>query len=89
MHIISAFIHHNNICALVTEMYKVTNGMFPEIMNEVFKQMIPIIVKSILNSFLNPAHSIYVTESALYFRPTIWVQIPSEIRKKKFLVGFK
>ena len=47
------------------------------------------IMKSILHNFLNPAHSVYVTESALYFGPTIWVQIPSEIRNKKFLVGFK
>ena len=46
-------------------------------------------MKSILHNFLNPAHSVYVTESALYFGATIWVQIPSEIRNKKFLVGFK
>ena len=46
-------------------------------------------MKSILHSFLNPAHSVYVTEPALYFGPTIWLQIPSEIRNKKFLVGFK
>ena len=46
-------------------------------------------MKSILHNFLNPAHSAYVTESGLYFRPTICVQIPSEIRNKKFLVGFK
>ena len=46
-------------------------------------------MKSILHNFLNPAHSVYVTESALYFGPTIWVQIPSEIRNKEFLVGFK
>ena len=70
-------------------MYKVTNGMFPEIMNEVDKQTIHIIMKSILHNFLNPAHSVYVTESALYFGPTIWVQIPSETRNKKILVGFK
>ena len=46
-------------------------------------------MKNILHSFLNPAHSVYVTEPALYFGPTIWLQIPSEIRNKKFLVGFK
>ena len=70
-------------------MYKVTDSIFPKIMNEVFKETIPILMKSILHNFLNPAHSVYVTESALYFGPTIWVQIPSEIRNKEFLVGFK
>ena len=42
-------------------------------------------MKSILHNFLNPAHSIYFTKSALYFGPTIWVKIPSEIRN----LGFK
>ena len=70
-------------------MYKVTNGMFPEAMNEVYKQTIPIVMKSLLHNFLNPAHSVYDTESALYFGPTIWVQISSEIRNKKFLVVFE
>ena len=89
MHNTSAFNHHNKIYALATEMYKVTDSIFPKIMNEVFKETIPILMKSILHNFLNPAHSVYVTESALYFGPTIWVQIPSEIRNKEFLVGFK
>ena len=34
----SASIHHNNIHALVIEIYKVVNGTSPEIMNKVFKQ---------------------------------------------------
>ena len=34
----SVSIHHNNIHALIVEMYKFVNGMAPEIMNEVFKQ---------------------------------------------------
>ena len=33
-------------------MYKVANGMSPEIMNEVFKQAVPIIMKGILYNFL-------------------------------------
>ena len=71
--VISVSIHHNNIPALATEMYKVAN--------KVFKQTIPIIIS---------VHSVYNgTESASYFRPKIWEQIPSEIQNKKFLVGFK
>ena len=38
---------------------------------------------------VNPVHSVYNgTESASYFGPKIWEQIPCEIRNKKFLVGF-
>ena len=50
----SASIHHNNIHALATcyfEMYKVTIGISPEIMNEVFKQTIFSIMKGILHNF--------------------------------------
>ena len=32
----SVSIHHRNIQALAVEMYKVTNGLSPEIMNEIF-----------------------------------------------------
>ena len=34
----SVSIHHNSIHALAIEMYKVVNGISPQIMNEVFKQ---------------------------------------------------
>ena len=33
----SASIHHKNIQTLTIEMYKVTNGLPPEIMNEIFQ----------------------------------------------------
>ena len=33
----SVSIPHNNIDALAVEMYKVANGMSPEVMNEIFK----------------------------------------------------
>ena len=29
--------HHNNIHTLAIEMYKVANGMSPEVMNDIFK----------------------------------------------------
>ena len=39
---------------------------------------------------VNPFHSVYNgTESASYFWPKIWEQIPCEIRRNKFLVDFK
>ena len=33
----SVSIHHRNIQTLATEMYKVTTGLSPEIMNEIFQ----------------------------------------------------
>ena len=39
---------------------------------------------------VNPVHGVYNgTESASYFGPKIWEQIPCEIRYKKFFAGFK
>ena len=40
--------------------------------------------------FGNPTHSVYNgIESASYLGPNLWKQIPSEIRNKKSLKGFK
>ena len=40
--------------------------------------------------FVNPTHSVYNgIESASYLGPNLWKQIPSEIRNKKSLEGFK
>ena len=36
----SVSVHHNNIHALAIEIYKVANGISPEIMNEVFKVIV-------------------------------------------------
>ena len=59
----SVSIHHNNIHALAIEMYKVVNGMSPEIMNEVFKQRsnshYNLRHTFLQNFFVNPIHSVY------------------------------
>ena len=85
-------IHHNNVHVLAIDMYKVVNGISTEIMNEVFKKRSNSHYKLRHTSkfFVNPIHSVYDgTESASYLRPKIWKQIPSEIRNKKSLEGFK
>ena len=63
----SASLHHNNIHELATEMYKVTNGMSPELMNEVFKQTITIIMKGIFDNFINPAQ--FPTYNKSFWKP--------------------
>ena len=61
-------------------------------MNEVFKQRTNshYNLRHNLQFFVNPIYSIYNgTESASYLGPKIWKQIPSEIRNKMSLEGFK
>ena len=73
-------------------MYRVVNGMSPEIMNEVLKQRNnPHYNLRPTSQFSgNPIHSVYnCTKSASYLGIKIWDQIPSEIRNKKSLKGFK
>ena len=88
----SVSIHHNTIHALAIKMYKVVNGMSPEIMDEVFKQR----SNSHYNLghtsqfIVNPVQSVFNgTESASCLGPKIWNQILSENRNKKSLEGFK
>ena len=85
--------HHNNTHPLAIEMYKVVNGMSPEIMNEVFKQRNPHyhLGQGILQQFsVNLIYSVYNgTEPASYLVPKICEQIPSEIQNNKSLEGFK
>ena len=85
-------IHHNNVHALAIETYKVANSMSPEIMNEVFKlKGNPHYNLRHTSQFsVDSIHSVYNgAESASYLGPKIWKQIPSEIRNKESLVGFK
>ena len=87
----SASVHHYNIHILVIEMYKVINGMSPEIMNDAFKlrdethhlrHTTQFPVDPILRVFNG-------IESALYLGPKIWEQIPTETENKDSPVGFK
>ena len=69
-------------------MYKVVNGMSPEIINELLKQRNnPYYnLRHTSQFFVNLAHSFYyATDSALYLEPNIWEQIPSEVRNKESL----
>ena len=88
----SVSIHNNNIHALAIEMYKVAKDMSPNIMNGVFKLTnIPHYNLQHTSHFsTDPIHSAYNgTESASYLRPKIWEQIPTEIKNKDSLDGFK
>ena len=88
----SVSIHHNNIHSLTIEMYKVANGLSPEIMKDVFQirnishynlRYAPTLVTENIHCAYNDS------ESASYLGPKIWEQIPSEIKTINSLVGFK
>ena len=88
----SVSIHHNNIHSLAIEMYKVANGISPEIMKDVFQ------IRNILHYNLRYAptfvteniHCVYNdSESASYLGPKIWEQIPTEIKTINSLQDLK
>ena len=75
----SVSIHHRNIQTLATEMYKVTTGLSPEIMNEIFQ----IREESCYNLrytsqfTISPIDSFYNgRESVSFMGPKIWKLIP-------------
>ena len=66
--------------------------MSPEIMNEVFKLKgnPHYNLRHTLQFSVDPIHSVYNgAESTSYLGPKIWKQIPSEIRNKESIEGFK
>ena len=88
----SVSVHHNNIHAMAIEMYKMVNCISPEIMNKVFKirEETHYHLRHTTQSIVDPIHSVFNgSESTLYLLPKIWQQIPTEIKNKDSLVGFK
>ena len=74
------------------EMYKVTNDMSPDIMNEVFKlKNTPHYnLRHTSNISTDPIHSDHNgIKWASYLGPSIWEQIRAEIKNKDSLDGFK
>ena len=73
-------------------MYKVANGISPEIMNEVFKlrEEIHYHLRHTTQFLVDPIHSVFNgSESASYLGHKVWDQIPTDIKNKDSLVGFK
>ena len=88
----SVSIHYRNIQALAIEMYKVANGMSPEIMNEIFqlREKSHYNLRYTSEFIIPPIHSVYHgRESASYLGPKLWELIPTVIRQIDTLSGFK
>ena len=70
----SVSIHYRNIQALAVEMYKVANGMSPEIMNEIFqlREKSHYNLRYTSEFIIPPIHSVYHgRESASYLGPKL------------------
>ena len=100
----SVSIHHRNIQTLGIEMYKVsnglcktkikckTNGLSPEIMNEIFqiREESRYNLRYTSQFTIPPIHSVYNgRESVSYMGPKIWELIPHAFKQINSLSGFK
>ena len=84
--------HHRNIQTLATEMYKVTNGLSPEIMNEIFqiREESRYNLSYTYQFTIPPIHSVYNgSKSISYMCPKIWELIPPAFKQINSLSGFK
>ena len=83
-------IHHRNLQNLVTEIFKVKNGISPELMNNVFE----FIEKpySLRTTSHFRSRKIRTTKYGIetpYLGPKLWNLVPNEYRTIKSLAGFK
>ena len=88
----SVSIHYRNIQALAIEMYKVANGMSPEIMNEIFqlREKSHYNLRYTSESIISPIHSVcHGSESLSCLGRKIWELIPPVIRQIDTFSGFE
>ena len=86
----SVTIHERNIQALAIELFKVINGISPEIMNDVFplKESYDYCSKFPFKT-RNIRTVAYGTETLSFMGPKIWSLVPNELKEIKTLTEFK
>ena len=83
-------IHSRNIQALAIELYKVVNGLSPEIMNQVFPLKDVLLHCSRFPFKTGNVKTVsYGMETLGFMGPKIWALVPGEIKKVKSLAEFK
>ena len=84
-------IHHRNLQKLVTEMYKVKNGISPKMMNNVFNEVPN--TYSLRNNRIWSTHNVrtvnYGTETLSFRGPKMWEILPDYIKEAKSYNEFK
>ena len=88
----SVFIHQRNLQILAIEMFKVSNGLSPVLMNDIFQQRSEQTYNlRKLSQFYRPkVNSIYNgTESVSFLGPIIWDLVPNELKDIGNIAAFK
>ena len=87
----SVSIHHRNLQALATEMFKIQRGLSPEILKETFVSKTSSYNLRRNNTFeKRKVHSVYHgTESLSFLGPKIWDLVPVELKQSDTLYSFK
>ena len=84
----SVSIHHQNLKKLVVEMFKVSRGLSPEIVNELFqfREQIPYQLRQRPQFQIPLVHSVFSgTESLKFLGPKIWALVPNEMKQLESL----
>ena len=88
----SVTVHQKKLQDLVTEIYKVKNGIAPDIMNDIFELQNPLYnLRSTCNQFRkeNIKTVYYGIQSVRYLGPKIWELVPNNIKYSNSLSKFK
>ena len=83
-------VHQRNLQFLAIELYKVINGISPDLMKEVVFWLILVITCAIREHLnLGVLNLRYGTDSLAYLAPKIWELVPNEIKAVESLASFK
>ena len=87
----SVSIHHRNLQALATEMFKIHRGLSPDILREIFVPKISLYNLRRNNTFeRRQVHSVYHgTESSSFLGPKIWDLVTLELNQLESLEVFE
>ena len=86
----SVTIHERNIQVVAIELYKVINGIAPDISKEIFQLKSSSLYNSCFPFKTRNVHTtLYGTETLMYLAPKIWSILPNHLKEIKTLKLFK
>ena len=77
-------IHHQNLQKLVVKMFKVSRGLSPKIVNDLFqfREQIPYELRQRSQFQVPRVHSVYsCTENLKFLGPKVWALVPNEMKQ--------
>ena len=88
----SVSIHQQNLQKLAVEMFKVSRGLSPEVVNELFqfREQIPYELRQRPQFQIPWVHLVFSgTESLKFLGPKIWALVPNEMKQLESLGKFR